>query len=77
MSKFSTKYNLTEYFSLSEDSTVMEAARGIKIDLDNKMVYVALEINKQKYNERTVYKPGTPPGEDNGNLNLLHYYESL
>ncbi len=73
LAKFSTKYNLTEYFALSEESTVMEAARGVKVDLDNKMVYLALEINKQKYHDRTVYKPGTEPGEDNGNVAILAY----
>jgi hypothetical protein len=31
---------------LSEDPTTMEASRGVKIDLDNKMIYLAVEINK-------------------------------
>jgi hypothetical protein len=31
---------------LSEDQEIMEAARGVKVDLDNKMIYLAVEINK-------------------------------
>jgi hypothetical protein len=31
---------------LSEDQEIMEASRGVKIDLDNKMIYLAVEINK-------------------------------
>jgi hypothetical protein len=73
LAKFSTKYNMTEYFAISEEPSIMEAARGVKIDLDNKMVYLAVEINKQKYHGRTVYKPGTYPGEDNANVAIIGY----
>ena len=59
MAKFNTKYNFTEYFAISENQNTMEAARGVKVDLDNQMVYAAVEINKQKYFGRTVYKPGS------------------
>lgn len=55
LAKFSTKYNFTEYFIISENPQIMEAARGVKVDLDNKMVYIAVEINKQIYFNRTVY----------------------
>jgi hypothetical protein len=51
----------------------MEAARGVKIDLDNKMIYLAVEINKQSYHGRTVYSPGSAPGEDNSNV-AIHGY---
>jgi hypothetical protein len=58
---------------LSEDQEIMEAARGVKVDLDNKMIYLAVEINKQKYHDRTVYAPGSAPGEDNSNV-AIHGY---
>jgi hypothetical protein len=73
LAKFNTKYNFTEYMVLSEDQEVMEAARGVKIDLDNDMIYLAVEINKQKYHGRTVYSPGDSPGEDNSNV-AIHGY---
>jgi hypothetical protein len=73
LAKFSTKYNFTEYMVLSEDQEIMEAARGVKVDLDNKMIYLAVEINKQKYHGRTVYSPGASPGEDNSNV-AIHGY---
>jgi hypothetical protein len=58
---------------LSEDQEIMEAARGVKVDLDNNMIYLAVEINKQKYHGRTVYNPGDAPGEDNSNV-AIHGY---
>lgn len=58
---------------LSEDQDIMEAARGVKVDLDNNMIYLAVEINKQKYHGRTVYEPGDYPGEDNSNV-AIHGY---
>lgn len=51
----------------------MEAARGVKVDIDNNMIYLAVEINKQKYHGRTVYEPGEFPGEDNSNV-AIHGY---
>jgi hypothetical protein len=73
LAKFNTKYNFTEYMILSEDQEIMEASRGVKVDPDNKMIYLAVEINKQKYRERTVYAPGDAPGEDNSNV-AIHGY---
>jgi hypothetical protein len=73
LAKFSTKYNFTEFFTLSEDPLVMETARGVEIDLDNRMVYIAVQINKQEYHNRTVYKPGKEPGEDNPNIAIVGY----
>ncbi|CDW88139.1 neurohypophysial n-terminal domain containing protein [Stylonychia lemnae] len=73
LAKFSTKYNLTEYFVLSENQQIMESVRGVKVDLDNQIIYLAVEINKQKYFGRTVYQPGNLPGEDNANV-AIHGY---
>jgi hypothetical protein len=36
----------------------MEIPKLVKIDQNNKFIYVALEINKNKYHDRTVYSPG-------------------
>jgi hypothetical protein len=58
MAKFSTKYNLTEYFIKSEENYIMEIPRAVKIDTVNRLVYCAIEINKNKYLGRTVYEPG-------------------
>lgn len=73
LAKFSTKYNFTEYMVLSEDPQTMEAACGVRIDLDNNMIYLAVEINKQKYHGSTVYPPGGNPGQDNANV-AIHGY---
>ena len=56
--KFSTKYNLTEYSYTSDDLTVMEVPRKIYMDIDNRRVYLAIEINKNSYYGRTVFQPG-------------------
>jgi hypothetical protein len=46
IAKFSTKYNLTEYFVTSFDNPfVMEIPRSIRVDPDNELIYLALEIN--------------------------------
>lgn len=55
LAKLNTKYNLTEYFVKSNDPTVMEIARAVRVDLDNKRIYIGIEINKNKYHESTVY----------------------
>ena len=73
IAKFSTKYNMTEYFLLSEDTLTMEIVRGVKVDFDNQMIYLAVEINKQKYRNRTVYEPGAVPGTENANV-AIHGY---
>ena len=73
MVKFSTKYNLTEYVILSSDQETMEIPKKVKIDPLNKMIYVALEINKNKYNNRTVYLPGELPPIDNSNVAIVGY----
>jgi len=33
--KFNTKYNLTEYFIKSDDPTVMEIPRRVRVDIEN------------------------------------------
>lgn len=53
--KFSTKYNMTEYFIKSEDPNTMEIPRRVRVDIDNQRIYIAIEINKNKYHDRTVY----------------------
>lgn len=37
------------------------------------MVYIAVEINKNKYHDRTVYQPGDRPGLDNSNVAIVGY----
>ena len=73
LAKFSTKYNFTEYMIYSEDPEVMESSRGVTVDFENEMVYIAVEINKQEYHGRTVYTPGTLPGSDNSNIAINAY----
>jgi hypothetical protein len=34
---------------------------GVKVDIANEMIYLAVKINKNKYNDRTVYSPGALP----------------
>ena len=47
--KFSTKYNLTEYFIQSQDSLTMEIPRKVYMDVENRRVYLAVEVNKNRY----------------------------
>jgi hypothetical protein len=37
------------------------------------MIYVALDINKNKYHNRTVYSPGSLPPNDNSNVAIVGY----
>ena len=71
--KFSTKYNLTEYYIKSEDDKTMEVPRKVYMDTENRRVYLAIEINKNKYHDRTVYQPGAQPGLDNSNVAIICY----
>jgi hypothetical protein len=56
--KFSTKYNLTEYSITSNNPSVMEVPRKVWMDIDNRRVYLAIEINKNEYYGRTVFQAG-------------------
>lgn len=51
----------------------MEIPKRIKVDIDNKRLYAAIEINKNKYNDRTVYAPGDLPPTDNSNVAIVSY----
>lgn len=51
----------------------MEQVRGIHADPDNDMIYLAVEINKNKYHNRTVYDAGSDPGFDNSNVAIIAY----
>lgn len=71
--KFSTKYNLTEYFIQSQNPLVMEIPRKVYVDIENRRVYLTIEVNKNRYNGMTVYAPGALPGEDNSNVAIICY----
>lgn len=49
--KFSTKYNLTEYYIKSEDPYTMEIPRKVIMDTENRRIYLAIEINKNRYHD--------------------------
>lgn len=51
----------------------MEQPKGIKVDIDNDKLYLAVTINKNKYHNRTVYAPGSAPGLDNENIAIICY----
>lgn len=57
----------------SNDLTTMEIPKLVKVDLNNKFIYVALEINKNSYHDRTVYAPGVKPPIDNSNIAIVAY----
>jgi hypothetical protein len=73
LAKFSTKYNLTEYFVVSENYYVIERVVGVNIDFSNEMVYLAVEINRNKYHDSTVYSPNSKPSMDNSNIAIIGY----
>jgi hypothetical protein len=51
----------------------MEIPREVKVDLANQQIYISIEINKNKYLDRTVYSPGEDPGLDNSNIAIIAY----
>jgi len=73
LAKFSTRFNLTEYFVKSQDDTVMEQLKGVRVDSQNEMIYAAVEVNKNKYHGMTVYEPGTLPDPENSNIAIVAY----
>lgn len=74
LAKFSTRFNLTEYFVKSEDDTVMEQLKGVRVDTDNEMIYAAVEVNKNMYHGMTVYEPGTLPDPENSNIAIIGFH---
>ncbi len=73
VAKFDTKFNFTTQMTVSEDPDTMEMARGVHIDPTNDMMYAAVEINKNKYHNRTVYEPGAKPPEENANIAIIGF----
>jgi len=71
--KFSTKHNLTEYFIQSQNPLIMEIPRKVYVDVENRRLYLVVEVNKNSYNLRTVYAPGAQPGVDNSNVAIICY----
>ena len=47
----------------------MEIPRKIYMDVENRRVYLAIEVNKNRYNEMT----GAQPGVDNSNVAIICY----
>jgi hypothetical protein len=73
LAKFSTQFNMTEYFIKSDDDTVMEQVKGVRVDIDSEMLYVSVEINKNTYHGMTVFEPGSKPEPDNSNIAIIGY----
>lgn len=44
---------------------VSERVSGVMMDPDTRMVYVAVDVNKNRYYNRTVHLPGEKPAPDN------------
>ena len=51
----------------------MEQSVGVKVDINNEMIYLAISINKNKYNNMTIYQPGDESGEDNANIAIIGF----
>ena len=51
----------------------MEIPKQTKVDANNQQIYVAIEINKNLYHNRTVYSPGALPPQDNSNIAIVAY----
>ena len=73
---------MTEYFvdqaqenaaNINEDGGILEQTVGVKVDLANEMMYLAVEINTNVYNNMTVYAPGELPYNDNANIAILGF----
>ena len=53
--KFSTKYNYTEWYRQSRIAGINETVRGVHYDVDNQVVYVAVEIKTNLYMNVSTY----------------------
>ena len=73
MGKFETRNNFTEYFVASNDVTTSEKVQATYIDTENELIYVILEVNRNKYHSQTAYEPGDSPGSPNPNIAVVAY----
>ena len=53
--------------------TTSEIAKTVYIDIENDRIYAVIDINTNKYYERTVYEPGEDPGYDNPNIAIMAF----
>ena len=53
IAKFSTQYNITEYYDDSRVKGVNETVRGLRYDKDNQFFYLAVEVDSNTYKKAT------------------------
>ena len=73
MGKFETRNNFTEYFVASNDATTSEKVQATYVDTENELIFVVLEVNRNKYHSQTAYEAGEHPGSHNPNIAVVAY----
>lgn len=69
--RFNTKANFTLNYYESESLDVSEQLIDIFIDSENERIYVVLDVNTNKYHERTIYSPGDLPSFTTPNIAIV------
>ena len=73
ISRFSTRSNFTTNYYESTTNTTSEVAKTVYVDVDNDRIYAIVDINSNKYYERTVYDAGEDPGLENPNIAIMTF----
>lgn len=66
---------MTEWNYRSDYESVNERVRGVHLDAQTDRVFVALDINVNKYLNNTVYKGGEKPQKNNANIAITCFDE--
>lgn len=73
VARFNTRANFTTNFYESDSLDTAEYAKSVYIDLEHDRIYAVVDINTNKYYERTVYEPGEEPGHPNPNIAIFAF----
>lgn len=71
--RFNTKANFTMNYYVSNTNATSERALAVYVDIANERIYAVVDININRYYERTVYAPGEDPGQDNPNIAIMAF----
>lgn len=71
--RFNTQGNFTTNFYESETVGTSELPKAVYIDVDNSRIYVVVDINTNRYYDRSVYAPGEAPTSDNPNIAIFAF----
>lgn len=73
VARFNTQANFTTNFYESDSLDTAEYAKSVYVDVVNDRIYAIVDVNTNKYYERTVYEPGEEPGLPNPNIAIFAF----